>query len=249
MNNLEIAIQGVIQDKLDSGLIEKAVSEKLEEGIKKALDDLFGGWGDGTKVIKEQLKSVMIPYLEDYDYSDYILKLDDVLVDVLKTCTDENRLLLENFKTLMTPDKIETIAVSDLFGKWCKFAEKEVETHGLDVNTDDGQPTYEPVEVSMYFEPDETRSWSKLEKATVVFECEHDEDMNFEICLTHWSWDKEGHWAIERSRVHNIEALRRLNEFEVYLMVLCQNGTRLIIDEDRLSDEIVPEKEPDIDFS
>ena len=101
--NLENSIKDVISKKLEDGSIEKLVEEQLEKGVSNALSSLFSGYGDVTKVIEKQVKSVMIPYLSQYDYSNYIVKLDSILVDVLKASSLENKKMLENFKDLMLP--------------------------------------------------------------------------------------------------------------------------------------------------
>ncbi len=74
--NLENSIKDVITKKLEDGTVEKLVSEQLENGVNAALKDLFGNYGDVTKIIKEKVKSVIVPYLENYDYSEYVTKLD-----------------------------------------------------------------------------------------------------------------------------------------------------------------------------
>lgn len=76
--SLENSIKDVIANKLEDGTVEKLVSEQLEKGVTNALDNLFRSYGDITKVIEEKVKSVMVPYLVSYDYSQYIVKLDSV---------------------------------------------------------------------------------------------------------------------------------------------------------------------------
>src|SRR5699024_4551037 len=100
--NLENSIKDVISKKLEDGTIENLIAEQLEKGVTHALDNIFRSYGDVTKVIEDKVKSVMVPYLENYDYSEYITKLDSVLTDVLKSSALENKKLLENFKELMT---------------------------------------------------------------------------------------------------------------------------------------------------
>ncbi|MEB8584056.1 hypothetical protein P4G63_29155, partial [Bacillus cereus] len=90
-----------------------------------------------TKVIEEKVKSVMVPYLENYDYSNYITKLDSVLVDILKSSALENKQLLSNFQELMIPAAEKTIKVTDLFEKWKEHVEQNVETDGLEVDYDE----------------------------------------------------------------------------------------------------------------
>ncbi|GAA4879153.1 hypothetical protein GCM10023310_69100 [Paenibacillus vulneris] len=245
---LEQNIKDVIAKKLEDGTVEQLIAEQLEKGVKNALENLFRSYGDVTKIIEEKVKSVMIPYLEQYDYSEYIVKLDSVLVDILKSSAMENKKLLENFKELMVPEKDKKIKVTELFERWMGYVEKNVETDELEINYDD-RPTYENVEVRFEVEYNNERSWSDVERAVVVFECDHDEKMNFEINIHRWKkYDKET-WTIDYESVHDLNSLRNLSEFEVLLMKLKQNYTRLIIDSDGDCDEVTPEKEPEASWS
>jgi hypothetical protein len=241
--NLETSIKDVITKKLEEGFVEKLIAEQLENGVKNALKDLLGSYGDVTKVIEKQVKSAMIPYLESYDYSQYITKLDSVLVDVLKNSAIENKKLLENFKNLMINDDRKEIKVTDLFKEWKNYVSKNVETDELEIDYDGGHPAYEYVDVNMNVNFDDERSWSSFEYATLVFECDHDEKMNFAIRLS--KWDKRDNWDIQYDSKHDIRSLRYLNDFEILLMKLDQNRVKLILDSDYGSDEIQPEKEPE----
>lgn len=245
---LENSIKDVITKKLEDGTIEKLISEQLENGIKNALKDLLGSYGDVTKVIEKQVKSVMIPYLESYDYSKFITKLDSVLVDVLQGSALENKKMLENFKDLMIPHEMETIKVTDLFERWKEYVAENVETDGLEVQYDD-EPYYEYVDVRFQVEYNEERSWSDMKHALLVFECEHDEKMNYEIKIHTWPKYDKGKWTIERNSVHDISTLRYLDEFAIFLMKLNQNGTKLALDSDGDGDEVKPEAEPEASFS
>ncbi|QUL57542.1 hypothetical protein KDC22_14325 [Paenibacillus tritici] len=246
--SLENSIKDVIAKKLEDGTIEKLIGEQLEKGVVNALESMFRSYGDVTKVIEDKVKSVMIPYLESYDYSEYIVKLDSVLVDVLKNTALDNKKMLENFKNLMIPDEMKTIKVTELFDRWMKYVKENVETDGLEVCYDEG-PYYEYVDVRFEVEYNEERSWSSVKHAVLVFECEHDEKMNVEIGIHTWPKYDKGEWTIDRHSIQDISSLRHLDEFSIFLMKLNQNGTKLILDSDSEGDEIKPDKEPEASFS
>ena len=84
MSNLENSIKDCITKELEKGIVEKIITDKLEECIESSLKDLFGWNGAVKKVVEYKVESVIVPYLENYDYSEYILKLDSVLTEVLK---------------------------------------------------------------------------------------------------------------------------------------------------------------------
>lgn len=247
--NLENSIKDTITNKLEDGTVEKLIGEQLEKGVSNALDNLFRSYGDITRVIEEKIKSVMVPYLESYDYSQYIVKLDSVLVDVLKSSSLENKKLLTNFKDLMTVDeKNKTMKMSELYDEWIKYVEKNVSTSDLKVIYDDGV-SYETVEVNFEVDYNETRDWSSFEYAVVSFECEKDKDMNFSFRMSHYKNSKDKGWDVTYDSKHDINSLRHLNKFEMLLMKLVQNNTKIIVDKDRDSDDIQPEQEPEASFS
>jgi len=249
--NLENSIKDVISKKMQDGTVEKIVEKELVNGVTNAVGNLFRSYGDLTKIIEEKVKSVMIPYLETYDYSEYIIKLDSVLVEVLKSSALENKRLLENFKELMTeeePDK--TIKLSDIFESWKKQVAKEIETDDLNIDYDSDEPTYENVEVSFEVIIDESPSWSSIERATVVFECEHDEKVNAEFRIIR-SKDVDGEaWTITYDHpIYNINSLRHLNEFDILLMKIRQNFTKIILDDKFGEDVVTPEAMPELSYS
>lgn len=247
--NLENSVKDVIANKLADGTIEKLIEEQLEKGVTKALESLFGSYGDATKVIEEKIKSVMVPYLENHDYSQYIVKLDSVLTEIIDKTTVENRKLLENFKKLMSVDSsIKVIKVSDLFTKWCEYVAKNVKTDDLEVDYDDG-PHYESVDVTYIFEETEKREWIKQEKGRIIFECEHDEDMN--ICIDVYRWNdinKADQWYISFEKDCNLGSLRHIDEFRLYIMALKQADVYIEMDTEDDSDSISPEQEPEAYF-
>ena len=247
--NLENSIKDVITKKLEDGTVEKLVSEQLENGVNAALKDLFGNYGEVTKIIKENIKSVIVPYLESYDYSEYIVKLDDTLISALKETTMDNRKILENFKELMSVNpEVESVKVTEIFSKWCKYVEENVETYGLEVEYDDG-PHYQYVDVSYEFEAGEERDWIKEEKGRIIFECEHDENMN--VCIDVYRWtniDKEDMWRLSFNEQCELSSLRNLDKFKLYLMSLKQAGAKIELDKEYDSDEVLPEQEPEATY-
>lgn len=247
--SLENSIKDVIAKKLEDGTVEKLIEQQFEKGVANALDSLFRSYGDVTKVIEEKVKSVMIPYLETYDYSEYIVKLDSVLVDVLKSSALENKRLLQNFKDLMITEELKTIKVTELYERWMKYVAINVDTNGLKVCFEDGPPTYESVEVSFEVDYNEERSWSEMKHAVLVFECERDDNLNYEMKISSWPKYDKGQWTIDNKSVHDINSLRSLDEFALFLMKLQQNGTKLILDSNGDSDEVEPEAEPEASFS
>ena len=246
MNNLENSIKDCITKELEKGIIEKIITEKLEGCIEASLKDLFGWNGAVKKVVESKVESVIVPYLENYDYSEYILKLDSVLTEVLNKTTLDNRKILENFKTLMSVDvNIKSIKVSEIFDKWCEYVAENVDTDDLEVDYDDGV-AYETVEVSYEFEDGEKRSWLKQENGRIIFECEKDEKMN--ICIEVYRWSdihKENEWSFRVNDRCELSSLRNLDKFSLYIMSLNQAGVKIELDKTYDNEDVRPEKEPE----
>ena len=222
---LEASIKGCITDELNKGVIEKVIANKLEECISSSLTDMFGWNGEVKKAIEEKVKSVMIPYIEDYDYSKYISKLDSVLVDVIKSSTLENRKLLENFKELMTTDDIpKEVKVSEIFEKWTKYCEEEIDREKIDMDCEGGY-----IETSFEVEHlSEHRT--DYEQIKITFTCDEDEELKYEIFAHKWSFNKK--FSVDNEVAKDISSLRYLNKFDMFLLRVCQVGFNLEIDKE-----------------
>lgn len=247
--NLEQSISGVIQKKLSDGTIEDIVAFKLEKGINEAMDDLFRSYGDVGKVIKEKVASVMVPAIEGHDFSNYLIKLDTILTEIVnKTSIPDNRKILENFKTLMIEDTTKCIAASELFKRWCDYVAENVSTSNLEVCLDD-EPTYELVDCSMHIEYEDERSWSNIERAKIIFECDQDEEMNFYIPISRWKKFDGDNWDIDYKEDPTINSLRFMNDFEIILLRLKRSFCKLTIDDEDSNEEVTPKAEPEVSFS
>jgi hypothetical protein len=189
-------------------------------------------------VIEEKVKCVMVPYLENYDYSKYITKLDSVLVDVLKNSALDNKKLLENFKTLMVGESIpEEIKMSDIFKKWCEYCENNVDKSELDLDYEGGC-----INVSFSVE-DVSNDWSSYKTLMVTFECEEDEDLRFEFSIQTWRKNENEKYSSNYKRPCELNSLRYLNDFDMLLLQVSQGYENIVLDSDGDSDEIFIEYE------
>lgn len=236
--NLENNIKDVITKKLEDGTIERIVSEQLEKSVSNALEDLFRSYGDVTKVIKDKVKSVMVPYLEGYDYSKYITKLDSVLVDILEKSTLDNRKILENFKELMSSESIpETIKISDIYEKWCEYCKENVDEDNVEFMDYEGRY----INVNLHVE-EVSGDWNEYEKHVVTFTCEEDEDLNVEFMITKWKEYDDNH-RLDWDKKCNLKSLKFLNKFDMFMMNLDQACTDIILDKKYSDDELFVEPE------
>ena len=239
----------IAQESLSSEEVEVIVKEKFMKALGSAIDDAFR-WGDAKKAIENKVKEVMVPYIESYDFSEYLPKLDSVLTEIVNSdfCIG-NKKVLENFKNLMIEPTQKEIKLTDLFKAWIKQCEKDIDTDGLDIEYDDAV-SYQSVDCEMRFELEDKPSWSSMQRAVITFENEHDEKLNVEILVSKWIWDngKEEPYTLSAYKDLTISSLRNLSEFEVLLLRLSRAGTAIVIDKEYDDSYIQPEKEPEAEF-
>ena len=99
----------------------------------------------------------------------------------------------------------------------------------------------------MRIEESERPVWSSVHRAVIVFENDHDEELNIEIPISKWDFEKEH--TLDNLGCVNIQSLRYLGEFDMLLMRLQRAGTKIIINEMEAGGEICPEEEPEVSSS
>ena len=240
----------IAQESLSSDEVTAIVKDKFMKALDSAIEDAFR-WGDAKHAIEDKVKEVMVPYIEQYDFSEYLPKLDSVLTEIVNSdfCI-ENKKILENFEKLMLEPEQKEIKLTDLFKAWVKQCEKDIDTDGLDIDYDDGV-SYQSVDCEMCFELEDKPSWSSCQRAVITFENEHDEKLNVEIPVSKWIWNngKEEPYTLSAYKDLMISSLRSLSEFDVLLLRLSRAGTAIIIDKEYDDSYIHPEKEPEASFS
>lgn len=235
-------------------LSEDEVNEIIKDKFKKAISDAFDSafrWGDAKNAIEKKIKEVMVPYIESYDFSKFLPKLDTVLTEIINSdnCMADKK-ILENFQSLMVEPEQKEVKVTDLFEQWIKWCEKDIETNGLEIDYDDGV-SYQSVDCEMRVEEQDKPSWSDFQRAIIVFENEQDEKLNVEISISKWlnSTINNGEYTLDTSNDIMISSLRRLNDFQVLLLKLQRAGTKIIINKEYDDSYIQPEAEPEASFS
>ena len=249
MGDLENKIIELVTEELKSGCLEELFKEEFRKQLEKSIQESFGRFGGIKRAIEKKIDSVMVPYIEKSDFTEFLPKLDTVLLDVINhTSIPDNKKILSNFEKVMCEGVADSVSIDSLFKEWMKIVASEVDTTGLEISFDDG-PHYEDVEVSYEVEEDGGRSWSCFRHANIYFACEHDGDVNIMIHVSRYEYDKKEGWDICFDKLRDISSLRYLNDFEVLLMQLERNGTKLIIESDSQTDYVTPDKEPEPSFS
>lgn len=244
MDRFEQRIADAVNEKLNDGTVEKLIEEYIEKAVSKSLDEIFGYSGGGRKIIKSKLEEVMIPVIESHDFNKYIVKLDDVLTEIINnTNLKDNKNILDNFSDLMKEPEMKEIKLSDIFKKYCEHVAKNVDTDELEEFYEDVEPYYEHVTANMEVEHVD-KGWfkSSYDDCFVNFSCEEDESLNCQIKL--YKKQESDLWTllfVDTEHV-DITSLRRLSDFEVFLIVLKRGFVKIVMDtESECDDDIEPD--------
>ena len=245
MGNFDEDIKRIANEMLEDGTIEEIIKAKVKESFEKAVADSFR-WGELSNAIDKRIKSVLVPYIENVNLDDYIVKLDTILAEIVNnTALQDNKKILENFKELMIENPKE-IALTDIFEAYKKFVAANMEINSREVSFDSGEPEYEPIEVEYQFASDlEERRWSIYKYATVDFivnESDQENELNKTIRLRQF---EEYGWEIVSEPCVNIDSLRNMSEFEVLLHRLSRVGTKIIIDRECDDDIVYSDEKPE----
>lgn len=244
--NLEERIQNAVMEKLNDGTVEQIVKVSVETAIKKSLEDTFSWSGAGKKLIDEKVKEVIVPVIERHDFNQYIVKLDSILTEIInQTSLADNKEILENFKSLMVEPDMKVIKLSDIFEKYCEYVAHDVDTTNLKACCEDGEPYYEPVTANMEVEH-EDRWLSSSGYCRVKFSCDEDKELNKELRLYKSKTDNNWNVSWEMNTFCDINSLRNLSQFDIFLMTLKRGFVDIEIDtESEYEDDIEPEETPE----
>lgn len=246
--NLEERIANAVNEKLTDGTVEKLVEQQIEKAVKDALEDMFRYRGKGRKMIEERLNEVIVPVIERHDFNQYIVKLDSVLTEIVNnTSLEDNKRILENFRGLMKEPEKKEIKLSEIFEEYCKHIATNVSTDDLEAHCEDGEPYYDCVTAQMEVEH-EDKGWfnSSFDDCVVKFICDEDKDLNYQIKL--YKNREEEKWNLRHlgETFCDINSLRGLRKFEVFLMTLKRGFVDIELDtESEYVDDIEPEATPE----
>lgn len=114
MANFDEDIKRITDEILSDGTVDQIIREKVTDGIEKAIASSFN-YEKLEKAVKERVEQVLVPFIESYDMSGYIVKLDTLLTEMVnKSVLTDNKNLLENFKFMMEEPQETDIKISDL---------------------------------------------------------------------------------------------------------------------------------------
>lgn len=243
----EVEVLAMTQQIMASGEIEAIFKKQIEEGFRDAIKAAFR-WGDLHKAIEERVKETMVPYIKEYDFGSYLVKLDLLLQEIAdQTGLTQNKEIIESFRRLMSiPDEKE-ISLEKLFYEYNKHVAADCCTDELEVDLDDS-PTYESIETHAEITPCEQRGYSHFwHYAMLNFYAEGQDELTYSVMLRRYS-DKMP-WTIAYDANPTLRELPNFNEFEILLMALTRFCTGLVCEKDELKNWITPDDEPEASWS
>lgn len=247
MEKFDLKIMNAVNEKLNDGTIEKLIKEYVEKGVAESLKEIFSWNGSGRELIDKKLSEIMVPVIEQHDFNQYLTKLDTTLTEIVNaTVLADNRKILENFKDLMNEPETKEIKLSDIFKRYRKHVAENVDTYKLEACCEDSEPYYEHVTAGMEVER-EDKGWfkSSFDDCIVKFICEEDKDLNCQMKLYKKTDEKNWRFRGYGDPV-DINSLRHLSDFEVFLMTLKRGFVDIIMDEESdYDDDIEPEEKPE----
>lgn len=232
-----MALENQILSQMKDYLASKEVTEKVENAVKKATDDviqdLFTGYDAPVKkIINETLKTGLLKQMKKEDYSKSVVSLELLVRQVIKQASAENNNTLKRFKDWATFEPPKKVKTSEIFDNYLKFVEKNIDTSELEVEFDDG-PSFDGGVANMEIE-------SHDDSYKVMLTCEKDDSLNREFKIFEFSktiWLREG-----------TQSLRMVDEFEFWLMNLEANSVKIEIDEMDAEEVVEVQEEPEPNY-
>ncbi|MFT9411977.1 hypothetical protein [Liquorilactobacillus hordei] len=232
-----MALEEQILSQMNSYLNSEEVTEKIGNAVKKATDDviqdLFTSYDAPVKkIINKALKTGLLKQMEKEDYSKSVVSLELLVRQVIKQASAENNNTLKRFKDWATFEPPEKVKTSEIFEKYLKFVEENIDTSELEVEFEDG-PSFDSGVANMEIEM-HGRAYK------VKLTCENDESLNREFEIFDFSkqiWLREGN-----------QSLRMVDEFEFWLRNLEANDVKIEIDEMTAEEDVEVEEEPEPNY-
>ena len=224
---MEKMLAKVFEEKMKDGSIEKIVSDKIEQLVKQSLEDLFGYRGKIREQIKEKLEDVMGNVLETCNFSDYVVKLQTLINEVLpETAVVDYKRISENITELCgkkLPKSFSTIKTSEMFEKYKEFISKEEFDH-YDVEEIEGNTAMVYCCISAYY--DEIRFSVDV----------HTDEHEYIIPLRNYNGNLE--ISYEYFDDKRLSDLRFANSFELYILAIKNNFIRIEIDKADICEDV-----------
>lgn len=251
MANFDEDIRRITNEILQDGTVDQIIRQKVTKGIEDAISESFS-YGELRNTIKERVKQILVPFIEKYDMSEYIVKLDTILTEIVKqTALVDNKKILENFQYLMVEPQEKEVKLSDLFKEYQKHVARYMETVGREVDYTEGDPEYEPMNVYFQFKQEPPCSWLSYEYAKITFgveEEEQQEDLNRTIHITRYKKEREEGFEFSIDNTLALNSLKGMSRFDLLFLKMQRANVRLIIDKQYDDSFVYSEDKPEATY-
>lgn len=241
-------INKVFDEKMQDGTIEKIVSEKIDEMVRKICSDQMGYSGAAKKAMEEKLNPLILQAVERCDLGDMVTKITMLLNASLKDSEVEHyHNVIESAQNLFgANDSIKAlrekrvVKLSEIFREYQNYLKHiydRDEFDSSDIDYDDDGP-YASVECAMTVAPENDTYWRKpgyeVELSTTKSDDKKSGDIRFKL---KWSYDNTQLHLYADFRSLSLADLRYCPPFIIYLAA---------IEREWISVEVDTEEEDDI---
>lgn len=211
--DLEKRIQDVIKGYLESGEIESKIEGAIDKAIQNALSELTGWNGSLTKIFKNNMNEILIPTIESHDYSQYIIKLDSMLAEVIKQSALPHNDIMDKFKKLNIGYDKKEIKLEDILEEYAKYKAQSIDTDDLEY---DEEGYYHPINCNVEVR-DLEGVWNLK---ALVFTTEEEDEDELIVPLYSSRYIENKEYFINSALAYDLRSIASLNDFEIFLLNL-----------------------------
>lgn len=240
-NTLESIIDSIFASEDFKIKIKESAANAINDAIEKSF-----AYGPLRNAIDEKIRSTLVPYIEKYDISEYVPKLDAVLTDIINSPTiNGEKRILKNFKALCTEEDMTKTTLETIFKEYCEHVAHYIDTTDRDIDDDDPS-RYVPVNCSMEIQ---NSSFSDIiTRYDVILRTDEDiDELEFAFTLCSYNSVYSPDSDIYQMTIHrdpSIRNLRHMSEFEIYLLRLSQYGSIICKGDETYNAEIEIDDQP-----
>lgn len=251
MKNL---INRVFDEKMQDGTIEKIVSEKIDDMIKKICDDQMGWNGAAKKAMEEKLSPIILQAVERSDLSDMVTKITMMINASLRGSeVDQYHDVLQAVRTTFgANDTIKAlkekgkVTLSEIFEKYKEYLQTVYDKDDFDEDDihDDGESVTAAIECSLLVNHENGGyySWNKPGYEVELHTDKSDDqkyqksgDIRFRL---KWNYDSTKLRLCGDFNSMTLYDLRYAPEFILYLATIEREWLPVEIDVEQDDDEV-----------
>lgn len=228
-------IEESLQEQLSNGAIKEIAGKVIREAIEDSIKKTLRYNGEARNYLEQEITKVMVGAIKESDFGNYTQIIKSVINTALpETALPEYKEFVAGLqKTLGKTggEKFGAIKLDEVLDKYVEYIEKQTFNADDFDNVDDGTAY-----VTCSVEVEELEGDYSWETTTqLIFKTNVDND------------DHEVSVEIKYNRIEmkfdSIQTYHTLNDFELYLLMLSNNYTRIEINKDSIEKDVCVEVE------